>query len=64
MARKLNSQEETLFAKAWASDHRLPDEEADQWLRERLSRQRDTALSLSPELGMWLAAEPGTRSNS
>ena len=64
MARKLSSEEETLFAKAWANGDRLPAEEADQWLQERLSKQRDTALSLSPELSMWFEAESGSASNS
>jgi hypothetical protein len=64
MARKLNLEEERLFARAWASGERLPAEAGEEWFQERLSKQRDTALSLSPELGMWFGAEFTTRSDS
>jgi len=64
MARKLNSEEEKHFVHAWANTERLAPEEGDQWFQERLSKQRDTALWLSPELGMWFGIESIIRSNS
>ena len=64
MARKLNSEEENLFAHAWAKKERSPGEAGDEWLQERLSKQRDTALSLSPELRRWFGTEATTRSDS
>jgi hypothetical protein len=64
MARKLNAEEEHRFAKAWEKAGPSTSGEGSEWLQERLSRQRETSLALSPELGEWFGLELPKQSDS
>lgn len=57
MARKLTSVEEYTFANA-LQDVRAPLSEAENdWFLQTLSNKRDTALSLTRELGEWFGED-------
>jgi hypothetical protein len=64
MARKLNTEEENGFARAWEKAEPSASEEGYEWFQERLSRQRDASLALSPELDEWFGLELTKRSES
>lgn len=64
MARKLNSDEENGFAKAWEQAEPAPSEAGAEWFQQRLSKQREASLVLSPELGEWFGLEFPIRSES
>jgi hypothetical protein len=64
MARKLNSDEEHGFAKAWERTEPSASEDGAEWFQQRLSRQRETSLALSPELREWFGLEFLKRSDS
>ena len=58
MARKLNTDEEQLFADALQSENPSPDDTASDQFILRVREKRDTALRLSPELAAWLSEGP------
>ena len=63
MARKLNAEEERLFAKAFEATQWSPFETAnDPWLHS-LGEKRDSALAMTPELGAWFGEEFPARSH-
>jgi len=64
MARKLNSEEENVFVKAWESAERSPAGAGDEWFLRKLNNQREAALSLSPELSAWFGVEVPSRFDS
>jgi hypothetical protein len=58
MARKLDTQEEQLFADALQEDKSSAgDTTSDQFIL-RVREKRDTALRLTPELAAWLSQSP------
>jgi hypothetical protein len=58
MARKLNSEEEELFADALEKEKSSPDDTASDQFVLRVKEKRDTALRLTPELAAWLSEDP------
>ncbi len=58
MARKLNTDEEQLFADALQKEKStVNDTTSDQFI-VRVREKRDTALRLTPELAAWLSQDP------
>ncbi len=58
MARKLNTDEEQLFADALQKEKStVNDTTSDQFIL-RVREKRDTALRLTPELAAWLSQDP------
>jgi hypothetical protein len=58
MARKLNSDEEQLFADAIQKEKSSPGDTASDQFLLRVKEKRDTALRLTPELAAWLSQGP------
>jgi hypothetical protein len=58
MARKLNTEEEQLFADALQKENSSPDDSASEQFLLRVKEKRDTALRLTPELAAWLNEGP------
>lgn len=58
MARKLNIEEEQLFADALQKEKSSPDDTASEQFLLRVKEKRDTALRLTPELAAWLSKDP------
>jgi hypothetical protein len=58
MARKLDTEEEQLFADALQKEKSSPDDTASDQFILRVREKRDTALRLSPELAAWLSKDP------
>jgi hypothetical protein len=58
MARKLNTEEEELFADALQKDESPTNDSASDQFIHRVREKRDTALRLSPELAAWLSQGP------
>ena len=57
MARKLTSAEEYAFANALQDVGGPLSEAENDWFLQTLSNKRDTALSLTPELGEWFGED-------
>lgn len=57
MARKLTSGEEYDFARALQEAGEPLSEAEHDWFLQTLSSKRDTALSLTPELGEWFGED-------
>jgi hypothetical protein len=58
MARKLNTDEEQLFADALQKEKSSVDDTASEQFILRVREKRDTALRLTPELAVWLSQGP------
>ena len=58
MARKLNTDEEQLFADALQKEKSSVDDSASNEFILRVREKRDTALRLTPELAAWLSEGP------
>ena len=58
MARKLNSEEEQLFADELQKEKSTVEDSASDQFIHRVREKRDTALRLSPELTAWLSQGP------
>jgi hypothetical protein len=58
MARKLNTEEEQLFAEALREEKSSPTDSASEQFLLRFREKRDTALRLTPELAAWLNDGP------
>jgi hypothetical protein len=58
MARKLDSEEEQLFADELQKEKSSPDDSASDQFVLRVKAKRDTALRLTPELAAWLGQGP------
>jgi len=58
MARKLNTDEEQLFADAIQKEKSSVDDTASEQFILRVREKRDTALRLTPELAAWLSEGP------
>jgi len=58
MARKLNSEEEQLFADALRKEKFSRHESASDQFLLRFNEKRDTDLRLTPELAAWLGEDP------
>jgi hypothetical protein len=58
MARKLNTEEEELFADALQEEKPTVDDGASDQFIHRVREKRDTALRLTPELAAWLSQGP------
>ena len=58
MARKLNTDEEQLFADALQKEESSADDSASDQFILRVREKRDTALRLTPELAAWLNQGP------
>jgi hypothetical protein len=58
MARKLNSEEEQLFAEVWQNETSPNTDPASEQFLLRLKERRDNALRLTPELAAWLSQDP------
>jgi hypothetical protein len=58
MARKLDTEEEQLFADELQKEKSSPDDSASEQFILRVREKRDTALRLTPELAAWLNQGP------
>ena len=58
MARKLNTEEEQLFADELQKEKPTANDSASDQFIHRVLEKRDTALRLSPELAAWLSEGP------
>jgi hypothetical protein len=58
MARKLNTDEEQLFADALQEEKSTANDTASDQFILRVREKRDTALRLTPELAAWLSQGP------
>ena len=58
MARKLNSEEEQLFAHALRQENAASDSTASDAFLRRVDEKRDTPLRLTAELAAWLSEDP------
>ena len=58
MARKLNTDEEQLFADAIQKEKSSVDDTASEQFILHVREKRDTALRLTPELAAWLSEGP------
>ena len=58
MARKLNSEEEHLFAEALRKEKSSTDDVASEQFISRFGEKSDTRLQLTPELAAWLSENP------
>jgi hypothetical protein len=58
MARKLNTEEEQLFADELQKEKTSVDDSASDQFILRVREKRDTALRLTPELAAWLNQGP------
>jgi hypothetical protein len=58
MARKMNSEEEQLFAEALRSEKSPAEDAASEQFLQRFSEKRDSPLRLTPELAAWLSEGP------
>jgi hypothetical protein len=58
MARKLNTDEEQLFADALQQEKSTVNDTASDQFILRVREKRDTALRLTPELAAWLSEGP------
>jgi len=58
MARKLDTEEEQLFADALQKEKSTVDDSASDQFIHRVREKRDTALRLTPELAAWLSQGP------
>ena len=58
MARKLNTDEEQLFADALQQEKSTVNDTASDQFILRVREKRDTALRLTPELAAWLSQDP------
>jgi len=61
MARKLDSEEEQLFAEALQQEKSLADDAASEGFLRRVSEKRDTPLRLTAELAAWLTEDSSGR---
>ena len=61
MARKLKPEEATVFADVLQKRGVTPPEPEDEVLIQKLNAQRDAALVLSTELGLWFGVEVPAR---